>query len=68
MEEQIIGILREQATGAPAGDVRRKEGISSPTFYTWKAKYGVCEAKQPLCLIEDAIDDVPSALSAALCD
>jgi putative transposase len=39
-EEQIIGILREQETGAKTVDVCRKHGISSATFYKWKAKYG----------------------------
>jgi putative transposase len=42
-EEQIIGILREQEAGAKAADVCRKHGISSATFYKWKAKYGGLE-------------------------
>jgi putative transposase len=32
-EEQIIGTLREQETGAATADVCRKHGISSATFY-----------------------------------
>ena len=39
-EEQIIGILREQEAGAATADVCRRHGISSATFYKWKAKYG----------------------------
>lgn len=39
-EEQVIAILREQEAGAKTADVCRKHGISSATFYTWKAKYG----------------------------
>jgi putative transposase len=39
-EEQIIAILREQEAGASTADVCRKHGISSATFYKWKAKYG----------------------------
>ena len=39
-EEQIIGVLREQEAGAKTADVCRKHGISSATFYKWKAKYG----------------------------
>ena len=39
-EEQIIGILREQEAGVKTGDVCRKYGISSATFYKWMAKYG----------------------------
>jgi putative transposase len=42
-EEQIIGVLREQEAGAKTGDVCRKHGISSATFYKWKAKYGGLE-------------------------
>jgi putative transposase len=48
-EEQIIGILREQEAGAPTTDVCRHHGVSSATFYKWKAKYGgleVSEAKR----------------------
>ncbi len=48
-EEQIIGILREQDAGAKTADVCRKHGISSATFYKWKARYGgleVSEAKR----------------------
>ena len=39
-EEQVIVILREQEAGAKTADVCRKHGISSATFYAWKAKYG----------------------------
>jgi putative transposase len=39
-EEQIIAILREQEAGAATAEVCRKHGISSATFYKWKAKYG----------------------------
>jgi putative transposase len=42
-EEQIIGILREQESGAKTSDVCRKHGISGATFYKWKAKYGGLE-------------------------
>lgn len=42
-EEQIIAILREQEAGSATADVCRKHGISSATFYKWKAKYGGLE-------------------------
>ena len=48
-EEQIIGILREADAGAVVPDVCRKHGMSSATYYAWKAKYGgleVSEAKR----------------------
>jgi putative transposase len=42
-EEQIIGILKEQESGAATADVCRRHGVSSTTFYNWKAKYGGLE-------------------------
>lgn len=54
-EEQIIGILKEQEAGAATADVCRRHGISSATFYKWKAKYGgldVSEARR-LKTLED---------------
>jgi putative transposase len=39
-EEQIIGILREQGAGMKVSDLCRKHGISEPTFYAWKSKFG----------------------------
>jgi putative transposase len=45
-EEQIIGVLREQEAGAKTADVCRKHGISSGTFYLWKAKFGGLEVSE----------------------
>ena len=45
-EEQIIGILREQEAGAATADVCRRHGVSSATFYKWKAKYGGLEVSE----------------------
>ncbi len=36
-EEQIIGVLREHEAGVKTADVCRKHGISSATFFKWKA-------------------------------
>ena len=55
-EEQIIGILREQEAGVPVADLCRKHGLSSPTLYKWKAKYGgmdVSEARRLKALEEE---------------
>ena len=54
-EEQIIGVLRESEAGATVAELCRKHGMSSATFYAWKAKYGgmdVSEAKR-LRALED---------------
>ena len=39
-EDQIIGILREHEAGLKTADLCRKHGISSATFFKWKAKFG----------------------------
>ena len=39
-EAQIIAALRRQEQGEKARDICRDLGISEPTFYAWKAKYG----------------------------
>ena len=39
-EEQIIGILKEAEAGAVVTDLCRRHGMSSATYYAWKAKFG----------------------------
>jgi putative transposase len=39
-ESQIISILNKQEQGLKVGAICREHGISSATFYNWKAKYG----------------------------
>ena len=39
-EEQIIKILKETEAGAKLADVCCRHGISEPTYYAWKAKFG----------------------------
>jgi putative transposase len=48
-EEQIIGVLKEAEAGMKVSELCRKHGISEPTYYNWKAKYGgmtISEAKR----------------------
>lgn len=69
-EEQIIGVLREQEAGAATADVCRKHGISSATFYKWKAKYGgleVSDAKR-LRSLEDENRRLKKLLAEAMLD
>jgi putative transposase len=69
-EEQIIAILREQEAGLPTADVCRKHGISSATFYAWKAKFGgmdVSEAKR-LKTLEDENTKLKRLLADAMLD
>lgn len=39
-EAQIVAILREGEAGMSVADLLRKHGISRPTFYLWRQKYG----------------------------
>lgn len=39
-ESQIVAILKEADSGLKVAEVCRKHGISQPTYYAWKSKYG----------------------------
>lgn len=45
-EVQIIKILSEQNQGKTVNEICREHGISQPTFYKWKSKYGGLEVQQ----------------------
>ena len=50
------GMLKEQEAGAKTADVCRKHGISSATFYKFKAEYGgmdVSDARRLKALEEE---------------
>ena len=69
-EERIIAVLREQEAGSKTGDICRKHGISSATFYKWKAKYGgldVSDAKR-LKALEDENAKLKKLLAEAMLD
>ena len=54
-EPQIIAVLKEHEAGMSTAEVCRRQGISQPTFYAWKSKFGgmeVSEAKR-LKALED---------------
>ena len=55
-DEQVIGILKEQEAGVAVAELCRKHGMSSATFYSWKAKFGgleVSDAKKLRALEEE---------------
>jgi len=69
-EEQIIGIVREHEAGSATANVCRQHGISSATFYNWKAKYGgleVSEAKR-LRALEDENRRLKKLLAETMLD
>lgn len=69
-EEQIIGILREQESGSKTADVCRKHGVSSATFYKWKAAYGGMDVSQArkLKVLEDENARLKRLLADAMLD
>lgn len=69
-EEQIIGILKEQEAGMTTAEVCRRHGISSATFYKYKAKFGgleVSEARR-LRALEDENAKLKKLLAEAMLD
>lgn len=65
-EEQVIAILREQESGVSTADVCRRHGISSATFYKWKARFGGMEASEARRL--KALEDENARLKRLLAD
>jgi len=43
-EAQIVAVLRQAEGGMPVPDLCREQGISSATFYKWRAKFGGMDA------------------------
>ncbi|MBB3137869.1 putative transposase, partial [Rhizobium pisi] len=43
-EAQIMAVLRQAEGGAPVPELCREHGISSASFYKWRAKYGGMDA------------------------
>lgn len=39
-EAQILKVLKSQEEGKKVSEICREHGISEPTFYNWKSKYG----------------------------
>ena len=43
-EPQILGILKQAESGVPVSELCREHGMSSASFYKWRAKYGGLDA------------------------
>ncbi len=65
-EEQIIGILKEQESVMSTAEVCRRHGISSATFYKWKAKFGGLEVSDARRLKQ--LEDENARLKRLLAD
>jgi len=69
-EEQIIAMLKEQEAGMPTVEVCRKHGVSTATFYKYKAKYGGLEVSDARRLreLEDENGKLKKLLAEAMLD
>lgn len=43
-DSQILSIIKQAESGTPVPQLCREHGISSATFYKWRAKYGGMDA------------------------
>ena len=65
-EEQIIAILKEGEAGAATKELCRRHGISTQTFYRWRAKYGGLEVSDARRLKQ--LEDENRRLKALVAD
>ena len=43
-DEQIMAVLKQAEGGTPVSEVCREHGMSSASFYKWRAKFGGMDA------------------------
>lgn len=43
-DAQIMGILKQAESGVPVSELCREHGMSSASFYKWRAKFGGMDA------------------------
>ena len=69
-EEQIIRMLKEQEAGMSTADVCRKHGVSTATFYKYKARFGGLEVSDArrLKALEDENAKLKKLLAEAMLD
>ena len=65
-DEQIIGMIKEQEAGMPTADVCRKHGVSTASFYKYKAKFGGMEVSDARKL--KALEDENAKLKKLLAE
>ena len=51
-EMQIVSILKKHEAGISRAEICREAGISRPTFYNWKSKFGGLEVREVIRLKE----------------
>ena len=65
-DEQIICIIKEQEARMPTAEVCRKHGISTASFYKYKAKFGNIEVSDARKL--KALEDENAKLKKLLAE
>ncbi|MCL4163239.1 UNVERIFIED_CONTAM: hypothetical protein GTU68_020743 [Idotea baltica] len=65
-DEQIIGMIKEQEAGMRTAEVCRKHGISTASFYKYKAKFGGMEVSDARKL--KALEDENAKLKKLLAE
>ncbi len=43
-DTQIMGILKQAESGVPVSELYREHGMSTASFYKWRAKFGGMDA------------------------
>lgn len=43
-DSQILAIIKQNESGMPVPELCREHGVSSATFYKWRAKFGGMDA------------------------
>ena len=56
-DSQIMAILKQAEGGTPVPELCREHGMSSATFYKWRAKYGGMDASMVARLKELEIEN-----------
>ena len=65
-EAQILAILRQAEGGMPVAELCRAHGMSSASFYKWRAKYGGMDVSDAKRL--KALEDENAKLKKLLAD
>ena len=57
-DSQIMQILSQAGSGVPVSELCREHGMSSATFYKWRAKYGGMDTSMNIRLKELEVENV----------
>jgi len=49
-DAQIMAVLKKAEGGVPVSELRREHGMSSASFYKWRAKFGGMHCAAGLCV------------------